>query len=157
MSLLCAIDTNVLWKANRSPAEQPRPGSEFARRIRFLKAVRDGDVVVLISRMLLNEYMATLKKPVNDLVQLLLQLLVDPKPNRARINWKTPWSGRDRSAARKCRYPKHDEHVLRTAMLENEQSWIATEEKPMLGTNACIYRRFRVHIRRPDQILAEIT
>jgi hypothetical protein len=63
-------------------------------------------------------------------------------------NWKRRWSGADQEKARKCMYPREDDHVLRTAIKGNPTT-IFSEEKAMLASDACIYRAFEVHVTDP--------
>lgn len=139
----CAIDTTVLQKANAEITSRPRAHSVFVRRINLLLDVQAERITVLISRQLLAEYEQKLPSPRNDFIRLFFELLADPA--RRIENWVN-WPGRDEEKARKCRYPKHDDHVLRTAIRPNP-SVIITEDKRMLRADACIYRAFRVHIR----------
>jgi hypothetical protein len=69
------------------------------------------------------------------------------KPGRAIWNW-CGWSGQNRSHARACRFPQEDYHVLRTAIYL-ARSTILSEERRMLDTDACIYRKLRVHVIDP--------
>jgi len=140
----CAIDTSVLQKANALVTKRPRPTSVFARRIRLLRDVFAGRRTVLISRRLLAEYRSKLPSPRNDVILAFFAFLADPaRPNRIE-NWPR-WRGSDREKARKCRFPAHDNHVLRTAIRPN-RSAIITEDSRMLQADKCIYRDFRVHI-----------
>ena len=137
------IDTTVLQKANALLTTTPRSHSDFAKRIRLIEDVLEGRKVVLYSWKLMVEYEKQLPSPRNDYIRLLFELLADPK--RRVENW-VKWPGRDREKARKCRYPKEDDHVLRTA-IRPKPSTIVTEEGRMLAADDCIYRNFKVHIK----------
>lgn len=142
----CVIDTNILQKANAPLTHDPRDRSEFARRLVVLQRIFRGALVLLWSDRLLTEYRQRILYPRNEQIRVFFEMLA--RPGRAVFNWDKPWSGNKREACRRCRYPRHDVHLLRTAIRPNP-STIFTEENALLGTNACIYRRFRVRIRRP--------
>lgn len=141
----CVVDTSVLQKAN-APLTQPRQGPDFAKRLRLLKRIQVGELKVLISSHLFEEYQRQVSSPRNDFVKAFFELL--GSPDRRVSNW-SPWPSRDREKARKCRYPQEDDHVLRTARREDRSTTIICEERRMLLADACIYRKFRVHICRP--------
>jgi len=138
----CAIDTSVLQKANAPITQRLRSRSQFVRRIELLRDIQQRRKIVLISRQLLAEYERNVASPRNDFVRAFFELLADPQ--RCVKNW-VGWPGRHREKARRCRYPEHDDHVLRTAIRPNP-STIVTEEQRMLAADSCIYRQFRVHI-----------
>jgi hypothetical protein len=137
------IDTTVLQKANAAITVRPGRQSRFARRLRLLSQIRDGHITVLISARLLTEYRKQVKSPRNDFVRLFFEILDDP--GRAVYNW-SHWSGREREAAQRCRFPREDVHVLRTATRPHATT-IVTEEHRMLRADACLYRELRVHVR----------
>lgn len=140
----CVIDTTVLQKANAPITVPPSRRSLFVRRIGLLVDVQTGRKTVLISEKLLAEYERKLPSPRNDYIRAFFEIVLDPA--RRIENW-APWPGGERQKARKCRFPKHDAHVLRTA-IRPDASVILTEDQKMLDADACIYRAFRVHIRR---------
>lgn len=139
----CAIDTTVLQKANATITQRPRRSSQFVRRIRLLLDIQRGKRIPLISRQLLAEYERKVMPPRNDYLRAFFELLAEPQ--RCVQNWAT-WPSRQRQKARRCRYPQHDDHVLRTAIRPNPTT-IVTEDQQMLATDKCIYRSFRVHIK----------
>lgn len=137
-----AVDTSILVGANSLLTTPPRPGSKFQRRLNLLSRIRSGDVAVLISKRLLQEYRTTIPRPRNDFVVAFFKAVVD---STNAISNYAPWPGGDRSRARKCRYPQHDDHVLRTAWRDRPTT-IVTEDGPMLRAGECIFREFRVRI-----------
>ena len=139
----CVVDTIVLQKANAPITKPVARGSQFARRLAVLQDIREGRLVPLHSRQLVQEYEEHVKEPRNEFVKAFFELLDDVR--RATYNWH-PWTGAVREKARKCRFPREDHHVLRTA-IRGTPSTIITEEKRMLRTDACIYRELRVHVR----------
>ncbi|MBI4864166.1 MAG: hypothetical protein HY815_28510 [Candidatus Riflebacteria bacterium] len=139
------IDTTVLQKANAAIHQPPRSDSLFVRRVALLNEIHEGKKIVLWSNKLLAEYRRQVRIPRNDFVRLFFELLADPR--RARYHWAS-WSGRDEEKARRCRYPREDDHVLRTAA-RPDGSTIVTEERRMLQADVCIHRAFRVHIKLP--------
>jgi len=144
----CVIDTVVLQKTNAPLAHAPRPHAKIRVRLQLLKRIRQGNLVVLASKNLLEEYKRQITTPRNDYVQAFFALL---DSNTVQWNWEKRWPGGDRARARKCRYPKEDDHVLRTA-IRPHPSYIVTEEGRMLKADQCIYRQFHVHIVEPDSI-----
>jgi hypothetical protein len=138
----CAIDTTVLQKANATITQRPRRNSQFMRRIGLLLDIQQGRRIALISRRLLAEYETKVTPPRNDFVKAFFELLANP--DRCVENW-VEWPAHRRQNARRCRYPRHDDHVLRTAIRPNP-STIITEDQQMLAADACINRHFRVHI-----------
>lgn len=137
------VDTCVLQKANAPITSEPRERSLFAKRIRLLLAIRNRDVVILYSRRLLQEYSEHIMSPRNDFIRAFFAILSDP--DGAVLNWPR-FTNADRERARKCRYPREDGHVLRTAIRPNV-STIITEAHAMLLADECIHREFRVHIK----------
>lgn len=147
----CVVDTSVLRKANAPLEANPRSRAETRRRLALLKMITDGEVRVLISGQLLREYDAQVLEPRNDYVQQFLTLLVNPSGHI--LNWAR-LSGSERDYAfGTCRFPREDEHVLRTAVRRGTRrftrSTIYTEEDRMLRTNACIKRKFRIAVDDP--------
>ena len=148
----CVIDTVVLQSANASLTKQPRERRYIRRRLRLLARIRNGSLVALISSRLLDEYWDKVRQPRNQFVRQFFELVTSPSPapTRCILNWKKRWSGGEREQAyRKCRFPKEDEHVLRTAIRNHIKTTIFTEEHRMLKADECIYRHFRVHICEP--------
>lgn len=141
----CVVDTVVLRKANAPLNVQPRQHREFQRRLGLLIKIAEGKLIVLFSAKLMGEYEKQVPEPRNMYMAAFFALL--STPGRAVQNW-SPWRGRERQNARACRFPCEDDHVLRTALRPNG-STIYTEEHRMLVTDACIHRRFRVHVRKP--------
>jgi len=138
------VDTCVLQKANAPIADGVREKSLLAKRVRLLRDIRNGNVLILYSRRLLHEYNQQVRSPRNDFVRAFFALLEDP--DRSLLNW-AKWTSANREIAfGKCRYPPEDAHVLRTA-IRPAASRIITEEERMLLADECIYRFFRVHIR----------
>jgi hypothetical protein len=142
---LVVVDTSVLQKANAPITVSVREGSKFARRLELLSRIRRRELRALISAKLLAEYRVQVSRPRNDFVRAFFELLNDP--NHAIPNW-CRWSGQNRSHASKCRFPREDYHVLRTAVYTTE-STILSEEHRMLVTDACIHRNLRVHVIDP--------
>lgn len=139
----CVIDTNILQKANARLLKSPVATRKFYKRIALLERIMNDELHPLMSQKLLAEYETQVREPRNDFVKAFLEIIT--MPDRVSYNWHRPWRG-DAEKARKCRFPSHDDHVLRTA-IRPHASTIYTEERPMLATDACIYRAFRVHIR----------
>ena len=142
MARECVIDTEVLVKANQPITTRARKGSLFAKRIGLLEDIHKGKWTVLYSEKLVAEYGKHVKALKNDFVEVFFAILANPRG--AILNYAA-WPGRDREKARKCRYPQHDDHVLRTAIRPGS-STIITEEEKMIRADACIYRNFGVHI-----------
>jgi len=148
----CVIDTTVLQKANAPLIREPRETSLFVRRLRLLRDIQRGQRTVLISNRLFAEYQSQVSEPRNDFVVTFLALVAAPDSSAGRClsNWAA-WPGRQREKARKCKFPKHDDHLLRTAICPSG-STIITEETKLIDTDACIYRRFNVHVRYLPQV-----
>ncbi len=147
MPTACVIDTVVLRKANDPLAGPPHESSLFIQRLKLLARIAKGELIILVSAKLLQEYREQIREPRNETVKAFFEL-VAAGSERVVFNWKKQWSGADRAKARGCRYPKEDDHVLRTAIRPNGTT-ILTEEKRMLDADSCIYREFRVHIIEP--------
>jgi hypothetical protein len=120
----------------------------MSKRLRLLRRIHANQLIVLISKRLAEEYRQQVRVPKNEFVRAFFELLTPPDGVRVIPNWRTPWSGGDRDTARRCRFPAHDEHVLRTA-IRGYRTTIYTEDGRMLSTDACIYRNFRVHVTHP--------
>ena len=142
------LDTTVLRRANVELQGNRAAATLLARRLALLQRIRTRQICVLISSHLVEEYRQQLFPVQNDFVRAFIELATRPDGKHVVINWKVPWSGGDRSRARRCRYPTEDDHVLRTA-IRDQPSVIYTEEGRMLNVDACVYREFRVHIQEP--------
>jgi hypothetical protein len=142
---LVVVDTGVLQKANAPVGKEVRERSKFARRRKLLSQVKRGLLRVLVSEKLLAEYRRQVPKPRNDFVRAFFELLT--RPGGAVWNW-CRWSGKIRSHASFCRFPREDYHVLRTAICPSG-STILSEEHRMLVTDACIHQRLGVHVIDP--------
>jgi hypothetical protein len=136
----CVLDTNVLQKANATISTEPRHNSKFVRRVDLLQRVAEGTFVVMYSARLIGEYDRHIKEPRNDYVKAFLEIL----SKSAERNWHGVWRS-DREAARKCKYPAHDDHVLRTA-IHPEGCHLFSEENGILASAACIKSKFDVSI-----------
>jgi predicted nucleic acid-binding protein len=147
----CVIDTMILQKANAPLTRPPRERSFFRVRVGILNRILRGRLTVLVSAKLIVEYRKQVPSPRNDHIKAFFELLERGHRGSVILNWKKRWSGSDREKARGCRYPKEDDHVLRTA-IRPSASYIVTEENRMLKSNMCIYRRFRVHIVHPRSV-----
>jgi hypothetical protein len=145
MSDLVVVDTGVLQKANAPVDEDVRERSKFKKRLDLLARLKQHQLTVLISKKLLAEYQRQVSKPRNDFVRAFYELLTSP--GVAVPNWPA-WSGKRRSDASFCRFPREDYHVLRTAICPSG-STILSEEHRMLVTDACIHRKFHVHVIDP--------
>jgi len=154
MSDAAVIDTTVLWKANGLLESAPKPTSTFGRCASLLRRVQRRELVLLISAKLRDEYQRKLTQPRNILIAELLAIVASPDGLRAVENWAPGWSGGTRDAMRKCRFPRHDEHLLRTAVKTMRDDnytkrSIFTQEAKLIATDACIHRNFSVHIVQP--------
>lgn len=147
----CVVDTIVLRSANAPFVTAPRGSRRIVRRVELLRRIQRGEIIVLISSRLQVEYGAQIKEPRNEFIRAFFELLVSGDMKRVRTNWCTPWTGSHRARTKKCRFPRHDLHLLRTAASDSH-TWIATEEKRLLDTDACIYRNFNVNIVLPENI-----
>ena len=147
MSKPCVVDTMVLRKANAALTKQPHQHRDFSRRLALLSRIQRSELQVLISEKLIHEYRQQIEEPRNDFVKSFFELLLDPA--KSKPNYHKPWSGKERQAQHDCRFPPEDVHVLRTAVLTDHPSTIFSEEERMLKTDACIHRRFSVHVSDP--------
>lgn len=146
----CVIDTVILQRANAPLAHQPGARSRFRHRIELLTKIRLGRLVVLYSEKLHQEYRGHVRQFRNEFVRTFFELLTSPG-GRTILNWKPHWSPGEQATARNCRFPQHDDHLLRTA-IRPTASLIITEDAPLLTTDSCIYRNFRVHVWLPGQV-----
>jgi len=138
------IDTTIVQKANARLTKEPGAAKLFLRRVRLLQRIQRGELRALKSQKLIAEYRRQVREPRNDFVRAFLELI--DHPTRSLLNWKHRWSGADRDAARKCRFPGEDDHVLRTAIQREAVTTIYSEEARMIRADGCIYRAFRVHV-----------
>jgi len=145
MADLVVVDTCVLQKANAPIEGGMRARRKFAKRLKLLLMIKQGHFIVLTSPRLLAEYQKQVHTPRNDYIKGFFELL--QAPGRAVPNWCS-WSGKVRSYATKCRFPREDYHVLRTAVCDRG-STILSEERRMIVTDACIHRYLRVHVINP--------
>lgn len=143
-----AIDTTVLQKANVEINHDRAKANRLAKRISLLQRIQRNEIAVLVSERLLHEYVQQIQVRQNDFVRAFFELVSSPDGQRVILSWKKQWSGGERAAARACRYPREDYHVLRTAV-RGHPTTIYTEEGRMLLADACISRRFSVRIIEP--------
>ena len=115
-----------------------------------LQTIQAGERTALISTQLLQEYRQILESR-NDFVNIVKAICeIRSDPGKCVYNWRKPWGGAERERIRRCRFPREDVRVLRTAVtVKSTQSIIYTEEQRMLVSDACVHRNFRVHIRVP--------
>ena len=144
---LVVVDTCVLQKANAPIGAGIKEASKFAKRLELLRRIRRGQLHVLISSKLLAEYRRQVRQPRNVFVQVFMEMVASPDGATSITNW-CRWSGNNRGCASKCRFPREDYHVLRTAIHEKESA-ILSEEHRMLITDACIHNKLRVHVIDP--------
>ncbi len=137
------VDTTVLQKANAPITAPGNLRGDFAKRIEILRGIFRGDTTVLFSRRLVAEYRKQLPRPRNDFIRAFFEIL---SRQRNAVENYARWPGRLREKARRCRFPKEDDHVLRTAVRSTPTA-VITEEGRMLAASDCIHREFRVRIR----------
>src|SRR5437764_2286759 len=142
---MIVVDTNVLQKANAPLEHEPKARRKIQHRLDLLKRIVAKEVKVLYSLRLMHEYRTQIPTPRNEYLRTFFEVLT--AGGGGLLNWRTPWK-EGRLAARECRYPGEDDHVLRTA-LHDEPTIIYTEEERMLCAGECIYRRLRVRIQDP--------
>lgn len=141
----CVVDTVILVRANGVP------DAETPARVSLLGRIASGGLVGMVSDQLAQEYKQKIKPPLNDFVRAFFELALSPDGTKVVANWHRAKHG-DFARMRACRYPYHDRHALWTAYRPNQKATIATEEGPMLLTDACIYHAFHVHVRRPSEV-----
>jgi hypothetical protein len=146
--LECAIDTTVLQKSNAPLTMAPGEQSRFRNRLDLLKRIQSRSIGVLISNQLLAEYQKQVRCPRNDYVRAFFELLSRQNSCGVVKNYAR-FSRADKEKAGRCRYPKEDIHVLRTAIRPGRNTVIYSEEYAMIAADKCIYRRFRVRIEDP--------
>lgn len=149
----CVIDTMVLQIANTPMTSGVPPRGHFKLRLDLLEAISTGRMIILASQRLIAEYQRQLVAPRNETIKVFFELLTGASSNCVVWNWKKRWSLGEQERARHCRYPRHDDHLLRTAIRDNRSATVVTEESALLNTNDCIYRSFRVHILRPASVV----
>jgi hypothetical protein len=142
------LDTTVVFRTN-VPIDGDRADAKLlSKRLEILKRIRNGQDSVLISERLLHEYVQQVVPGKNDFVRAFLEIVASPDGSRVILNWKKAWSGGERDRARKCRYPKEDDHVLRTAIRDTATT-IYSEEGRMTQAHPCVYKEFGVRITAP--------
>jgi len=135
----------VLQKANAPLVRAPNTHALIRRRLALLTAIMQGGRRLLVSRRLLREYGEHVLVPRNDTIRAFFEIVT--RGDRVVWNWPK-WGGAEREVMGRCRFPREDEHVLRTAVRGTE-STVFTEENRMLRTSACVHRRLRVRITAP--------
>ncbi len=146
----CVIDTVILQSANAELTVQPKKSALINKRFELLERIGKRELIALVSERLINEYQNHLREPRNTYIRAFLELLVRPDGTKIKFNWKKRWPTSDQEIARNCGFPKHDDHLLRTAILaDGVKSSILTEEQKLISTDKCIHRTFRVHIHMP--------
>lgn len=146
MALECVIDTGIIQKTNATITTDPAAASHFLKRVRLLSRVHAGQIKPLVSKRLLAEYAKQVEKPRNETVRLFFETL--DKPDGAIWNWRTPWSRGQAAQARRCRFPKEDVHLLRTA-LRDHGGLILSEEARVLACDKALHLHFGVHTSLP--------
>lgn len=141
------VDTTVLRKADVHLKPLAARGGLLAARLSLLNRINSKEIAVLVSSRLIAEYLGQVPMGRNDVVKAFLELLTRPDGEHCIRNWCS-WGGAERENAAHCRFPHEDTHVLRTAV-RGKQTVIFTEEARMLNADACVHRRFRVHIQAP--------
>jgi len=121
----CVVDTMVLRKANAVIQSTPTQTRDFAKRILLLQNLRTGEFRLLFSKKLLSEYRSQVLEPRNDYVKAIFDLMT-LVPGNARHNWAP--RKQIVQTMQDCRFPAEDEHLLRTAALDDDISVLFTEE-----------------------------
>jgi hypothetical protein len=118
------------------------------KRRTLLLGIIQRERTLLVSQSLINQYTGHLVRPLNDLIRAFLEYATNPEPAEdVVVNWAA-LSGGDRDFARKCRFPKHDLLLLRTAL--GFRSTIYSEDNRVVQSDECIHRKFSVHTADPS-------
>ena len=141
----CVVDTNVLQKANAPFERIPREGRQILKRVELLSRIKRGELTILYSEKLMAEYRRNISQPRNEFITAFFALITSGQS--AIPNWPSPWRAKQLEA-RKCRFPGEDDHVLRTA-IRPDTSTIFSEERRILASAECIFRRLRIRIVDP--------
>jgi hypothetical protein len=139
-----AVDTTVLQKANASIVNAPHENRLFFLRISLLTRFVNEEMIALWSPRLHAEWKEKLKEPRNEFTKAFFEIITSDK---ALLNYAKPWGGSEMQRMTKCRYPRHDIHLLRTAFIKEERTHLVTEENPILLTATCVKREFDIAIK----------
>jgi hypothetical protein len=137
----------VLRAANVRVTRKHVTTGRLPARLELLTRINSGQMLLLTSEKLLHQYNMHVRPPYWDYIKLFFEVIIGQA--RSTPNWTIPWSTGRQADARKCRFPSHDDLLLRTAILPNQETVIFTEEAKLISTDACIHRRFGVHVRYP--------
>lgn len=139
----CVVDATVIAFANGDIAAR-KPGNVLDRRLAIIEQVARGANRLRYNRRLLHEYQEHVREFRNDLIEAFFQILDTPslsilvnKSSLARQCYAT--------ATKKCRWPKHDQHLLAAAMDGLDPSIFVTEDA-LYQCATEILRHFRIHV-----------
>jgi hypothetical protein len=142
----CVVDAQIVSIANA--LVKVHASDDQKARWNLLRAIGAGKVTPLKSDHVIYEYIQILKgKPLHDPVRVFLAAL-------DRVGKKN-WRGLDHSdvaAYQHCRFPSHDDHLLKTAK-GFDDAVISTEEPALLGTSSCISKTFGIRVLPPANAL----
>ena len=140
-------DTQVVVLAN---ARVTKHMSERQRsRCSVLRLAIEGQVVALHSPRLDNEYVKHLQgRQLNDIVQAFIRTV----DTYGKSNYR-PLEHHERSILRDCRFPAHDEHLVKTAKGVADAAIVA-DEGPALASATCVKNGLGLAILSPRDALA---
>lgn len=142
----CVIDTKVVILANLRLRKHVSPAQKA--RYQLLLQAAKGNILLLQNQVLDHEYVAQLSgRPLSDLTKAFIQVL----DREGRTN-SVPLRHGERSRLRKCRFPVHDEHLLKAAK-NVPGAVIVTEDDTLLKAASCVQSTLGYRILSPRAAL----
>jgi len=147
LSNYCVIDARIIGYANRSAGKHI--SKDQKARWGLLQAIWNRKAMLVKNDQLLHEYLPLLKSGLhNDYVKNFVRSI---DSDRAVKNEK-PLLRHELAKSRSCRFPKHDEHLLKAANgLDN--CVIVAEEEAHLRVASCMKRELGFKIQSPRDVL----
>lgn len=139
----CVVDAQVIGLANgRSTGPAARD------RLKLLMAIARGLAVPVKNPRLLHDYARLLaNKPLNDIVRAFIQAF-----DKYGLANDKGLAAREIEHLRHCRFPAHDDYLLKAAK-DIEGAVVATEESALMATSSCVYARLKWMILSPAETL----
>ena len=137
----CVLDASVVHCANGLIGRR-RPGSALDRRLSVLEEAIRGNRRLRYNSKLLTEYQQIVKEFRNDIVEALFELLTT---RSVFVRRSTLSRQHHQLATERCRWPRHDQHLLAAALGGDNPSIAVTEER----LNRCaddVLRHFDIRI-----------
>jgi hypothetical protein len=139
----CVLDTTVIAFAN-GDINGRKPGNKLDKRLSVIEKVGSGHWRIRYNSKLLAEYGAHVTVRRNDVIELFFAVLESSRSVFVRRS--TLPSHSYEIAAKKCRWPAHDQHLL-AASLDGDSPSLFVTDKALVRCAALVFKHFDIRVR----------